>query len=97
MLETHEGSTVPFSLYTYTPRTEHAAWHTVGPYPVMRLYYIVLRIMEDFQAYSKHPKCLLSLLVFNQQITDNLVTQPDVGDKEASTLYTFTRFFNLEK
>ena len=53
--------------------------------------------MEDFQAYSKHPKCLLSLLVFNQQITDNLVTQPDVGDKEASTLYTFTRFFNLEK
>ena len=68
----HEGSTVPFSLYIYTPRTEHAAPHTVGPYPVMR-FYTVLRITEDFQVYSKRPKCSLPLSVLNQCVTDNLV------------------------
>lgn len=34
----NEGSTVPFSLYIYTPRAEHAASHTAGPYPVTRSY-----------------------------------------------------------
>ena len=33
-----EGSTVTFPLYIYTPRAEHAASHTAGPYPVTRSY-----------------------------------------------------------